>query len=93
MPTGLRHPILTPGPNVRRTVHGAVNLFTGAVHHHVSVKNVSVVFCYFLQQLLDAYPTAPVIAVICDTAALFLKPAVVARTFLRCRTGALTYKI
>jgi transposase len=66
MPTGLRHRILTPGTNVRRTVHGAVNLLTGAVHHHVSVKNVSVVFCYFLQQLLDAYPNAPVIAVICD---------------------------
>ena len=45
MPTGLRHQILTPGTNVRRTVHGAVNLLTGAIHHHVSVKNVSVVFC------------------------------------------------
>jgi hypothetical protein len=66
MPTGLRHRILTPGTNVRRTVHGAVNLLTGAVHHHVSVKNVSVVFCYFLQQLLDAYPHAPAIAVITD---------------------------
>jgi transposase len=43
-------------------VHGAVNLATGAWRHHVSVKNVSVVFCYFLQTLLDA----PVIAVICD---------------------------
>jgi len=66
MPTGLRHRILTPGTNVRRTMHGAVNLLTGAWHHHVSVKNVSVVFCYFLQQLLDAYPHAPVIAVITD---------------------------
>jgi transposase len=66
MPTGLRHRILTPGTNIRRTVHGAVNLLTGTVHHHVSVKNVSVVFCYFLQQLLDAYPHAPTIAVICD---------------------------
>jgi transposase len=66
MPTGLRHRILTPGTNVRRTVHGAVNLLTGAMHHHVSVKNVSVVFCYFLQHLLDAYPQAPVIVVICD---------------------------
>jgi transposase len=66
MPTGLRHRILTPGSNIRRTVHGAVNLATGSFHHHVSVKNVSVVFCYFLQQLLDAYPNAPTIAVICD---------------------------
>ena len=66
MPTGLRHRILTPGKNVRRTIHGAVNLATGTVHHHISVKNVSVVFCYFLHQLLDAYPDAPVVAVICD---------------------------
>jgi transposase len=66
IPTGLRHRILTPGTNGRRTVHGAANLLTGAVHHHVSVKNVSVVFCYFLQQLLDAYPTAATITVICD---------------------------
>jgi transposase len=66
MPTGLRHRIITPGSNIRRTIHGAINLATGAWHHHVSVKNVSVVFCYFLQQLLDAYPDAPVVAVLCD---------------------------
>jgi hypothetical protein len=39
MPVGLRHRIVTPGTNIRRTVHGAVNLLTGTVHHHVSVKN------------------------------------------------------
>ena len=66
MPHGLRHRILTPGTNVRRTLHGAINLTTGAWHHHVSVKNVSVVFCYFLDLLLVAYPDAPVVAVICD---------------------------
>ena len=66
MPFGLRHRVMTPGKNLRRTIHGAINLSTGTVHHHVSVKNVSVVFCYFLQQLLDAYPHAPVVAVICD---------------------------
>jgi transposase len=66
MPRGLRHRILTPGTNQRRTLHGAVNLVTGVWHHHVSVYNVSVVFCYFLEQLLAAYPDAPVVAVICD---------------------------
>jgi transposase len=66
MPRGLRHRVLTPGTNQRRTLHGAVNLVTGAWHHHVSTYNVSAVFCYFLQQLLDAYPDAPVVAVICD---------------------------
>ncbi|XVV11936.1 IS630 family transposase [Actinoplanes sp. CA-131856] len=66
MPHGLRHRVMTPGKNLRRTVHGAINLATGTVHHHISVKNASVVFCYFLQQLLDAYPNAPTVAVICD---------------------------
>jgi transposase len=66
MPAGIRHRVLTPGTNVRRTLHGAINLATGAFHHHVSVKNVSVVFCYFLERLLEAYPDAPIIAVICD---------------------------
>ncbi len=41
-------------------MHGAVNLLNGATHDHVSVKNVSAVFSYFLQQLLDAYPNASV---------------------------------
>ena len=65
-PSGIRHRVLTPGTNRRRTIHGAVNLATGTVHHHISIKNVSEVFCYFLEQLLHAYPNAPVIAVICD---------------------------
>jgi transposase len=66
MPHGIRHQVMTPGSNRRRTIHGAVNLATGAWHHHVSVKNVSAVFCYFLDLLLAAYPHAPVVAVICD---------------------------
>jgi hypothetical protein len=45
MPSGQRHRILTPGTNLRRILHGAVNLATGAFHHHVSVKNVSAVIC------------------------------------------------
>jgi hypothetical protein len=58
--------VITPGSNIRRTLHGAINLATGAFHHHVSVRNVSVVFCYFLDSLLVAYPDAPIVAVICD---------------------------
>lgn len=66
MPHGLRHRVMTPGSNRRRTIHGALNLATGAFHHHISVKNVSVVFCYFLDMLLTTYPNAPTVAVICD---------------------------
>jgi transposase len=70
MTYGSRHRILTPGSNLRRTVFGAVNMATGAVHHHIAVKGVSVVFCYFLDLLLAAYPQAPVVAVICDNGAI-----------------------
>ena len=70
MAFGHRHRILTPGSNQRRTVFGAVDPATGVVHHHIAVKGVSVVFCYFLDLLLTAYPHAPVVAVICDNAAI-----------------------
>lgn len=66
MTHGTRHRIMTPGSNIRRTVFGALNLATGTVHHHIAVKGVSAVFCYFLDLLLAAYPQAPVVAVICD---------------------------
>lgn len=61
-----RHRIPTPGSNIRRTVFGALNIATGTVHHQVAVKGVPVVFCYFLDLLLNAYPNAPIVAVVCD---------------------------
>jgi transposase len=63
---GTRFQVWTPGSNQRRSLFGAVNLLTGAFHYHLAFKAVSVTFCYFLQTLLDAYPNAPVVAVICD---------------------------
>jgi transposase len=45
-------------------------MVTGQWHYHPCVKAVSEVFCYFLQQLLHAYPDAPVVAVICDNASI-----------------------
>src|SRR6266487_1168972 len=35
-PLDMRRRVMTPGSNVRRTVHGAVNLATGAFHHQLS---------------------------------------------------------
>jgi hypothetical protein len=45
-------------------------MVTGTVYHHVAVKGVSAVFCYFLDLLLTAHPNASVVAVICDNASI-----------------------
>lgn len=66
IPHGVRHRVSTPGSNVRRSLLGALNLATGAWHYHLAHKCVSVVFCYFLEQLLAAYPDVPVVAVLVD---------------------------
>lgn len=70
MPKGMRYLIPTPGSNKRRTIFGAVNLQTGQFHYHLAIKGVSVVFCYFLDLLLTAYPDAPAIAVITDNGSI-----------------------
>ena len=55
-----------PGTNRRRTIFGAVNLTSGQWCYQVARKAVSVTFIAFLEQLLAAYPTAPLVAVVCD---------------------------
>jgi transposase len=57
---------MTPGKNRRRTIFGAVDLHTGRWFYQVARKAVSVTFCAFCEQLLAAYPAAPVVAVVCD---------------------------
>lgn len=66
IPRGTRHLVPTPGSNQRRSLLGAINLTTGAWHYHLATTCVSVVFCYFLEQLLAAYPDAPVVVVLAD---------------------------
>jgi transposase len=63
---GTRQAVMTPGTNRRRTIFGAVELATGRWLYQVTCKAVSATFTAFCQQLLAAYPTAPVVAVICD---------------------------
>jgi transposase len=70
MPWRTRYLVPTPGSNKRRTIFGAVNLATGAFHYHLAVKGVSIVFCYFLELLLAAYPDAPQIVVITDNGSI-----------------------
>src|SRR6266545_3645902 len=63
---GQRQQIMTPGKNRRRTIFGAIDLHSGRLLYQVTRKAISVSFTGFCEQLLAAYPAAPVVAVICD---------------------------
>jgi transposase len=66
IPKGTRQQVMTPGTNRRRTIFGAVDLASGRFLYQVTRKAISASFIGFCEQLLAAYPTAPVVAVICD---------------------------
>jgi transposase len=63
---GCRQEVMTPGTNRRRTIFGAVGLRTGRFLYQVTRKAVSASFTAFCEQLLAAYPAAPIVAVVCD---------------------------
>jgi transposase len=63
---GTRQQVMTPGKNRRRTIFGAVDLASGRFLYQVTRKAISASFTGFCEHLLAAYPTAPVVAVICD---------------------------
>jgi DDE superfamily endonuclease len=63
IPTGQRQRVMTPGTNRRRTIFGAVDVASGRWFYQVAHKAVSATFTAFLEQLLAAYPAAPVVAV------------------------------
>jgi transposase len=62
---GRRHQVMTPGKNRRYTLFGALDLATGA-WFHLFTRRSAAGFIAVLEMLLAAYPTAPVVAVICD---------------------------
>jgi transposase len=66
IPIGQRQQVMTPGTNRRRTIFGAVELASGRWFYQITRKAVSASFTGFCEQLLAAYPAAPVVAVICD---------------------------
>jgi transposase len=66
IPHGQRQEVMTPGKNRRRTIFGAVDLHTGRWFYQVARKAVSVTFTAFCEQLLAAYPAAPLVVVVCD---------------------------
>jgi len=63
---GTRQQVMTPGTNRRRTIFGAIDLASGQWFYQVTRKAISATFTAFCEQLLAAYPTAPLVAVVCD---------------------------
>jgi transposase len=63
---GQRQQVMTPGTNRRRTIFGAVDLASGRFLYQVARKAVSATLIAFCEQLLAAYPAAPIVAVVCD---------------------------
>jgi transposase len=63
---GSRQQVMTPGKNRRRTIFGAVDVVSGRFLYQVARKAVSASFIAFCEQLLAAYPAAPLVAVVCD---------------------------
>ena len=66
IPKGTRQHVMTPRTNRRRTIFGAIDLATGRFCYQVCRKAISTSFTGFCEQLLAAYPAAPVVAVVCD---------------------------
>ena len=62
---GRRPEVLTPGKNRKVTVLGALEVTTGAWVYRLG-RRCAADFIALLDQLLAAFPSAPVIAVICD---------------------------
>jgi transposase len=63
---GERQEVMTPGKNEKRSIFGAIELATGRWLYHIAERATSAAFIEFLEQVLDAYPRAPVIAIILD---------------------------
>ena len=65
IPRGRRQQVMTPGKNRRATVYGALDLVTGAFFY-LWARRRAAGFVAVLEMLYAAYPSAPVIAVLCD---------------------------
>ena len=62
---GARPQVLTPGTNRKVTVLGALEVSTGHCVYRLG-RRCAADFIALLDQVLQAFPRAPVIAVICD---------------------------
>lgn len=67
----------TPGKNRQVTLFGALEMATGTWHYTLGRRSAAA-FVVFLQMLLAAHPTAPVVAVLCDNDSIHHAKAVTA---------------
>ena len=63
---GERQEVMTPGKNEKHSIFGAIELATGRWLYHITKRANSATFIEFLELILDAYPAAPVIAIVLD---------------------------
>jgi hypothetical protein len=70
---GKRQQVMTPGTNRRRSIFGAINLQSGQWFYQVTCKASAPPFTCFCEQLLAAYPTAPVVVVVCDSVVIHFR--------------------
>jgi transposase len=63
---GQRLEVMTPGKNDKRSIFGAIDLATGRWFYLIAERANSAAFVQFLEQVLIAYPSAPVIAIVLD---------------------------
>jgi transposase len=61
---GPRIQVPTPGQNAKRTVFGALNAHTGALHHLIRPRKRAVEFVAFLEHLAQVYPVGAVVLVL-----------------------------
>jgi hypothetical protein len=63
---GERQEVMTPGKKEKHSVFGAIELATGRWLYHIAKRANSATFIELLDLILDAYPAAPVIAIVLD---------------------------
>lgn len=61
---GPRVQVPTPGQNAKRTIFGALNARTGALHHLIRPRKRAVEFVAFLEHLTQVYPVGAVVLVL-----------------------------
>lgn len=64
MPCGEQAQVMSPGKNRKRGIFGALSPETGLWHYRIEEKKTALAFLAFLEELLVAYPSEPLLLVL-----------------------------